>query len=135
MSKELTNALYKPFKIIYKYRNINRKFQYFYYLFLGNIPSSIKKIINKFIDLSFIDTLLELTIDDISILEKYYDVYWYENFFVIDHINKCKKIFNTNSEKTKQNSITKKLGEDWIEKHIKTTKKVVLYILILVRLR
>ena len=123
MSKELTNALYKPFKIIYKYRNINRKFQYFYYLFLGNIPSSIKKIINKFIDLSFIDTLLELTIDDISILEKYYDVYWYENFFVIDHINKCKKIFNTNSEKTKQNSITKKLGEDWIEKHIKTTKK------------
>jgi len=123
MSKELTHALYKPFKIIYKYRNANRKFQYFYYIFLGDIPSSIKKIITKITNLSFIDTLLELSPDDIISLENYYNIYWYENLFLIDHINKCKKIFNSTSEKTKQNSIIKKMGEEWINKHIKTSKK------------
>ena len=123
MSKELTHALYKPFKIIYKYRNTNRKFQYFYYIFLGDVPSSIKKIIAKVTNLSFIDTLLELSPDDIISLENYYDIYWYENLFLIDHINKCKKIFNSSSEKTKQNSIIKKMGEEWINKHIKTSKK------------
>ena len=123
MSKELTKTLYKPFKIIYKYRNANRKFQYFYYLFLGNIPSSIRRIITKIINLSFIDSLLELSPDEIIILENYYNIYWYENLFLIDHINKCKKIFKSSSEKTKQNSIIKKMGEEWINKHIKTNKK------------
>jgi hypothetical protein len=123
MSKELTQSLYKPFKIIYKYRNTNRKFQYFYYIFLGNIPNNIKKIISKFVNLSFIDTLLELAPDDIIILEKYYTIYWYESFFLIDHINTSKKVFNSNTEKTKQNNIIKKMGDEWIEKHIKTNKK------------
>jgi len=123
MSKELTQTLYKPFKIIYKYRNANRKFQYFYYIFLGNIPTSIKRIISKIIDLSLIDTLLELSPDEIILLEKYYDIYWYENLFLIDHVNKFKKMFNSNSEKTKQNNLIKKMGDEWIEKHIKTSKK------------
>ena len=123
MSKELTQTLYKPFKIIYKYRNANRKFQYFYYIFLGNIPTSIKRIISKIIDMSLIDTLLELSPDEIILLEKYYDIYWYENLFLIDHVNKFKKMFNSNSEKTKQNNLIKKMGDEWIEKHIKTSKK------------
>jgi hypothetical protein len=43
-----------PFKIIYKYRNSNRKFQYFYYIFLGNIPANIKRIISKFTDYNYL---------------------------------------------------------------------------------
>jgi len=123
MSKDLQCAMFKPFKIIYKYRNTNRKFQYFYYIFLGNIPSSIKKIISKIVNLSLFDTLLELSIDNIQELENYYDIYWYENFFLNDHINKCKKIINSNAEKTKQNNLIKKMGEEWINKHFKTIKK------------
>ena len=123
MSKDLQRALFKPFKIIYKYRNANRKFQYFYYIFLGNVPASIKKIISKIVNLSLFDTLLELSADNIEELENYYDIYWYENLFLSDHINKCRKIINTNAEKTKQNSLTKKMGEEWINKHFKTTKK------------
>jgi hypothetical protein len=123
MSKELSQSLYKPFKIIYKYRNANRKFQYFYYIFLGNIPNSIKRIVSKFTNLSFIDTLLELTLDEIDVLEKYYNIYWYENFFLTNHLNKSKKTFNSNSEKTKHNNVMKKMGEEWVEKHIETNKK------------
>jgi hypothetical protein len=113
---------HKPYKIIYKYRNANRKFQYLYYIFLGNIPPNIKRIISKFSDLSFVDTLLELSPDEILLLEKYYDIYWYENFFISDHLKKSRKIFNTLSEKEKA-SITKKLGNDWVNIHIKTIKK------------
>ena len=47
MSKELTYKLNKPFKIIYRYRNDNRKFQYNYYIFLGNVPNNIRRIIIK----------------------------------------------------------------------------------------
>ena len=113
-----------PFKIIYKYRNSNRKFQYFYYIFLGNIPMNIKRIISKFTDLNFIDTLLELSPDEIVLLEKYYDIYWYENFFLTNHLKKSRKVFNSGSEKDKPNSaIIKKMGSEWIEKHIKSSKK------------
>ena len=122
MSSELTHTLYKPFKIIYKYRNANRKFQYYYYIYLGNVPSNIKRIITKFTNLSFFDTLLELSPDEIIILEKYYDSYWYENFFISEHMKKSKKIYNTISEK-ERTTLIKKMSQEWIDIHIKTTRK------------
>ena len=116
--------IYKPYKIIYKYRNANRKFQYFYYIFLGAQPNNIKKIIAKFANLTFFETLIELSPDEIETLEKHYDEYWYENFFINDHIKKSKKIFMSSSEKDKPvSTIIKKMGDEWVEKHIKTVKK------------
>ena len=55
MSEE--QNLSKPFKIIYRYRNNNRKFQYHYYIFLGNVPNNIRRIVSKITDLSFFQTL------------------------------------------------------------------------------
>ena len=116
--------IYKPFKIIYKYRNAHRKFQYFYYIFLGSIPNNIKRIIAKFTKLTFFETLLELSPDEIELLEKNYNEYWYENFFLSDHLKKSKKIFTSLSDKDKPNSaIIKKMGEEWIVKHLKSVKK------------
>jgi hypothetical protein len=116
--------IYKPYKIIYKYRNANRKFQYFYYIFLGNQPNNIKRIITKFINLTFFETLIELSPDEIELLEKHFDEYWYESFFISEHLKKSKKIFTSSSDKDKPNSsIIKKMGNEWIEKHIKTVKK------------
>jgi hypothetical protein len=116
--------IYKPFKIIYKYRNAHRKFQYFYYIFLGSIPNNIKRIIAKFTKLTFFETLLELSPDEIELLEKNYNEYWYENFFLSDHLKKSKKIFTSLSDKDKPNSaIIKKMGDEWIVKHIKSVKK------------
>ena len=123
--------IYKPYKIIYKYRNANRKFQYFYYIFLGSQPNNIKKIIVKFTNLTFFETLLELSPDEIEILEKHYDEYWYENFFINEHLKKSKKIFlssdknhsNRTGSSSTNNAILKKMGNEWVEKHIKTIKK------------
>jgi len=119
ISTEYKN-IYKPYKIIYRYRNNNRKFQYCYYVFVGNVPNNIKRIINKFINLNFIKTLIELSPDEIDILEDYYGIYWYENFFISSYLKKIRKTFNSINEKEK---ITKKLGIEWIEKHIKLDKK------------
>jgi hypothetical protein len=118
MSEE--QNLSKPFKIIYRYRNNNRKFQYHYYVFLGNVPNNIRRIVSKITDLSFFQTLKELSPDEITSLENYYDTYWYENFFLSDHLKKSRKIFNSSSEKDK---ITRKLGITWVDKHIKQIKK------------
>ena len=73
MSEE--QNLSKPFKIIYRYRNNNRKFQYHYYIFLGNVPNNIRRIVSKITDLSFFQTLKELSPDEITSLENYYDSY------------------------------------------------------------
>jgi len=69
MSKDLNTIVYNPYKIIYKYRNVNRKFQYEYYIFLGNVPNPVKKILSKIKSLNFFQTLLELSPDEINILE------------------------------------------------------------------
>ena len=75
-------------------------------------------------NLTFFETLIELSPDEIELLETTYDIYWYENFFLSDHIKKSIKIFNSTSDKDKPNSaIIKKMGSEWIEKHIKTSKK------------
>jgi len=112
--------IYKPCKIIYRYRNDNRKFQYAYYIFMGNVPNNIKRITTKISNLNLIDTLLQLSPDEITILENFYDIYWYENFFISDHIKKVKKIFNSLTEKDK---VIKKMSIEWVDKHIKQSKK------------
>jgi hypothetical protein len=78
----------------------------------------------KFINLTFFETLIELSPDEIELLEKHYNEYWYETFFISEHLKKSKKIFISSSDKDKPNSaIIKKMGNEWIEKHIKTVKK------------
>jgi len=67
--------IYKPYKVIYRYRNNNRKIQYCYYIFLGNIPNAIKRIITKINDSTFIQALLQLSPDEINILEDFYNIY------------------------------------------------------------
>ena len=120
MSKELTYKLNKPFKIIYRYRNDNRKFQYNYYIFLGNVPNNIRRIIIKIKNLNLIDSLLELSQDEINILEEYYDIYWYENLFLIEHINHTRQIFKSMNQKEK---VIKKMSQEWVDKHLNTSKK------------
>ena len=50
-----------PIKIIWKYKNDNRRTQYLVYIFIGNITKSIKKILDKIKDLNLYDTLIQLT--------------------------------------------------------------------------
>ena len=71
----------KPFKIIFKYKNINGAYQYNPYIFVGNIPNNINTILNKFTKLPFIITVKTLSKTDINTLIEYYGDKWYTFFF------------------------------------------------------
>ena len=63
----------QPIKIIWKYKNNNRRIQYNQYIFIGEVSSSIMKILTRIENLSFYETLINLTKDDWKQLEKQYD--------------------------------------------------------------
>ncbi len=50
-----------PIKLIWKYKNNNRRWQYAMYIFVGDVAKPIKKILDKIADLNFYDSLLNLT--------------------------------------------------------------------------
>jgi hypothetical protein len=74
------------YKIIYKYKNINRNIQYDIFIFLGNTDSNIIKILNIIKDYNLFDVLTKLNINDHETLIKYYGIKWYNNFFNYHHI-------------------------------------------------
>ena len=72
-----------PIKLIYKYKNLNRRIQYQLFIFIGfNIPENIKKILLKIEKLSFNDSILKLDNKEIEILTKYYGNNWYKKLFI-----------------------------------------------------
>jgi len=74
------------YKIIYKYKNINRNTQYDIFIFLGNTDSSIINILNIINNYSFFDVLTKLNSNEHTILIEYYGINWYYNFFNYHHI-------------------------------------------------
>ena len=76
-----------PIKIIYKYKNDNRKNQYQYYVFVGSLlPAPIQKILKKIQDLNFFDTLISLSEKEIAIIVDFYGEFWYKYFFLTEHL-------------------------------------------------
>ena len=70
-----------PIKIIYKYKNVTRKKQYQYYIFVGALlPLNLIKILKKIQDLNFFDTLIALSDKEINILNDFYSEFWYKYF-------------------------------------------------------
>ena len=110
-----------PIKIIYKFKNNNRKNQYHIYIFLGNlVNSSIHKILKKIKDLNLFDSLTSLNEKEIIELESIYGTKWYSYFFVHHHIDFS---FDTiRKSKQKAEEIIDKLGKDWYDMHIKEYK-------------
>lgn len=105
-----------PIKIIWKYKNNNRRVQYNTYIFIGDVNKHILKILNIIKGLSLYDTLTTLSIDEYKILEKIYGDFWYKYFFNIYHIN-----FTVSSIKdnvTQKKELVDKYGDIWFEKHI-----------------
>ena len=98
-----------PYKVIFKYKNLNNEYQYNVYIFVGKITNEIKIIINKFQNLNLLDTLKKITISDANTLKKLYGSKWYSFFFVYDHIIHT---MNNLLEKDKK-FIKKKLGDDF----------------------
>ena len=75
------HILLEPYKVIYKYRNNNRKIQYNVYIFVGNEGVKYKDIFKKIENLDLYNTLLSLTLKDINILKSGYGERWFLYFF------------------------------------------------------
>ena len=118
----------EPIKIIWKYKNNNRRVQYGIYIFVGSISNTIKQVLNKIENISFYDALIELSDQDNKILNNKYGAKWYQYFYNFHHIN---NIINTIKDTaTKKKEIIAKYGQQWYNEHIeshKLTEKRLIY--------
>jgi hypothetical protein len=106
-----------PMKIIFKYKNSNRRVQYHMYIFIGPVTSSISNILNKIKTLSLYETLMELSSTEYTKLEKYYGDKWYNFFFNTYHLNYL--FYHINNNKHQKKEIINKYGDEWYDKHFK----------------
>lgn len=112
-----------PVKIIWKYKNNNRRIQYNTYIFIGNlIPRAVQDILNKITDLKFYDTLMKLHKDEHKKMEDFYGEEWYLKFFNVYHINSS--IVMIKDSPTQKNELIDKFGEAWYAKHISSRQLV-----------
>jgi hypothetical protein len=105
-----------PIKIIWKYKNKNRKQQYQVYIFVGNVKKNILEILDKIKDLSLYNTLIKLSKQEYQTLEEMYGEKWYIKFFnsfhTISTINLIKET------QIQEKEILNKYGKEWFDKHI-----------------
>ena len=110
-----------PIKIIYKYKNDNRKNQYQYYIFVGSLlQPNLLKILKKIQDLNFFDTLVSLSDKEIEIIATFYGEFWYKYFFITEHLSFS--IGNIIKSAQKRNDIIQKFSKEWYDKHIDNIK-------------
>lgn len=117
-----------PLKVIFKYKNNNRRIHYHLYVFIGDIPNNIYKILKKIQDKQLYESFIVLTNEELKHLSKYYGDKWYNKFFNTYHINYT--IEQIRKNKKQQDELVKKMGEDWYNNHIKSYElmdKVILY--------
>ena len=104
-----------PVKLIYKYKNLNKRTQYQLFIFLGYMVSSnIKNILEKIKDLNFYDSLMELSVKDYEKLQNVYGEFWFKNFFTSEHLELGFNLIEKTSQKKKE--IEKKFGKEWLNK-------------------
>ncbi len=106
-----------PIKIIYKYKNDNRKNQYQYYVFVGSLlPAPIQKVLKKMQDLNFFDTLVTLSDKEIGLLVDFYGGFWYKYFFLTEHLGASIQAIVKSAQK--RNDIIQKFSKEWYTTHI-----------------
>ena len=105
-----------PVKVIWKYKNNNRKVQYNIYVYLGrDIDEKTKKILGKIEKLSLLNALLDLTLDEYKTMENIYGRYWYNFFYNTYHINYT--INNANETEIIKKKIINHYGPEWYKIH------------------
>ena len=112
----------EPIKVIWKFKNNNRRIQYNQYIFIGDVSPSIYKVLKTIEDLTFYETLVKLTKDDYKILEKTYGNFWYKYFFNTYHLKSSLLVIRESN--TQKNELNEKYGKEWVETHV--TNKLVM---------
>jgi hypothetical protein len=105
-----------PVKLIWKYKNKNRRIQYHIYLFIGSVEKNVKEVLDKIRDLSLYDSLLALNQKEIKIISNKYGEDWFYQFYNKYHINETIRTILRNKEQRKK--IISKYGEKWVAEYI-----------------
>jgi hypothetical protein len=112
-----------PVKILWKYKNNNKRTQYNTYIFVGNLIShDISKILDKIVDLKLYDAWITLNKTEYKKIEEFYGDNWYTKFFNTYHINST--IFLIRESSTQKNELIDKFGNEWYNVHISSKKLI-----------
>ena len=112
----------EPIKVIWKYKNNNRRVQYGIYIYVGPVNNAIKQILNKMENLSFYDTLVKLNQQEHNVLIKKYGEKWYKYFFNYYHLNNTINLIKDTSSQKKE--IISIFGQKWYDEHIDSYKLI-----------
>ena len=110
-----------PIKIIFKFKNSNRRHQHHVYVYIGNVEEDIIKVLNKIKDISLYNSWVELPKSNLLKLIKRYGEFWYTKFFVTQHIQST--LTQVKSSSLKQKELINKFGKDWYNIHIREIVK------------
>lgn len=111
-----------PIKIIWKFKNNNRRTQYHMYVFVGSVPKDIMTILNKIADLNLYDTLINIHKTEYKKLETQYGAKWYMLFFNTYHINATIYMIRESSSQKKE--LIDKYDKEWYDLHIDSFRLV-----------
>ena len=111
-----------PIKIIWKFKNNNKRIQYHQYIYIGNIDKQIYKILERITDMNLYQTLNELNNEEYKMMVKIYGEKWYEKFFNIYHINSS--ISTIKNSVIQKKEIITKLGKEWYDNHIESRQLI-----------
>lgn len=112
-----------PIKIIFKYKNNNRRVQYHTYIFVGSlVPKNIMKILNRIKNLSLYETFMEISVKENNKLKKHYGLKWYTLFFNTYHI--LYTMEQIRQDRNMEINLRDKYGDDWYDEHITEFKLV-----------
>lgn len=109
-------------KIIFKFKNNNKRIQYHIYIFVGDVGKSIINILNNIQDKSLYDSLIFLSKSDYTKLVNQYGETWYKKFFNTYHINNTISIIKNSSQQKKE--LIDKYGQKWYDEHIDKFKLI-----------
>lgn len=122
--KELKIKL-EPIKIIFKYKNSNRKNQYETYIFVGTFGKKYKNIFSRIENLSLYETLKEISAEEEQSLVNGFGDFWMTKFFNIYHISEfVNKIEKNGSIKTE---LLKKYDDRWLSNFINKFKNDIVF--------
>jgi len=115
----------EPIKLIYQYRNNNRKIEYEIFVYVGLIGIRYKSILERIKDLDIYNTLKEITLDEERKLSRIFGEFWIAKFFNKYHISGFINDIESNGEIKRV--ILDKYEESWLVKFINTFKSDVIF--------
>lgn len=114
-----------PIKVIFKFKNDNRKNQYQTYIYVGTLGQRYEQIFSRIEKLSLYETLKEITIEEEKILSNGFGEAWYQKFFNIYHISEFVNKIEKNAQM--KTELIQKYDDKWLVNLINKFKNDVVF--------